>query len=57
MSILRLIAHLVWRHELDCRGAGLNWLFKLILLWNVGNQWLVIVASTFTLLGLEAFEN
>ena len=43
--------------ELYCGGARLDSLLKLVLLWDVGNQWLVTVTFTFTFLGLEAFRN
>ena len=43
--------------ELDHISSSLDSLLELVLLGNAGNQQLVKAASTFTLLGLDAFKN
>ena len=43
--------------KLYCRGARLDSLLELVLLWDVGNLCHVMATSMFTFLGLEAFGN
>jgi len=52
-----LLLNLVWEYKIDCRGISLDGLLELVLLQNVGNQWPVTAASTFTLIGPVAFTN
>ncbi len=56
LSKQKMLLGLMLECELDCGNPGLGGLLKSILLWNVGNLWIVVAAFTFTFLLLRPLE-